>query len=116
MKELMDVRRREEMELKRAGKKDWKEIATANWRAEIAKLKIRVKEEDLEVGTQEAFDEDDDEEQAKLVDNVFGFLDNASNSSVLHVRPLNLLFEMYLKFVDRNWVLERGLPPKAKTT
>lgn len=81
----MERRRKQEMEFKRAGKKDWKEIATENWRIELSKLGIRVKEEDLEIGNQEAFDENDSEEHSKLIDSAFGFLDDGGTSSTLHV-------------------------------
>lgn len=46
MRELMELRRKEESEFKRAGKKDWKELALTNWRRRLAELGVAVKEEE----------------------------------------------------------------------
>jgi len=79
MEELMALRRKEEADFKKAGKKDWRDLALANWRRRLAELNITVREEEV-VSAQPVFDEQNIDEQKQLVDSVFGYLDGATAS------------------------------------
>lgn len=72
LQELLQLRKTEELEFKKSGRKNYRELAEENFRKRLTEFELSVREEDITYN--QPFDEDDDEAQAKIVNDVFGFL------------------------------------------
>lgn len=95
LQELLQLRKTEELEFKKSGRKNYRELAEENFRKRLTEFELSVREEDITYN--QPFDEDDDEAQAKIVNDVFGFLYEDGKSKE------NAVFEVSSVSVQRNY-------------